>query len=152
MTPVLIVALVVGIFALQGVMWVLIIRAMRKQARLRVDALTTEAAGFAGTGEAGVRGPIGVGVRGGHTSGHATVLLTDRRLVVYGRTRRDIARATITKVRTARSFNGKLTAGKSFVILTFADGIRDLGLQVKLGTEEHWRAQLAQASAAAPAS
>lgn len=144
-TPLFVVVLLAAILGGQAIMWIFIARGIRAADAKRRAALDEALQELARDGETVLVQPTVIGLRSGHVSGRATVCLTDRRLLVFGagNKRRDIPRAAIGQVDVARAFHGKITGGRSFVIVRRRDGEPDLGLHVPVASAEHWRAQLA---------
>ena len=135
--------LVLGLALVNAIVWVPILLWLKKK---RVAAHAALDAELAASGETIVRGPepgLYRGGTGGYSgvSGNATLLLTDRRLVVVKVTggRVDVPRDRMTGVRLAKAFRGSVKAGRVHVVVSAADGA-EVGFLV--GDPDAWVAAL----------
>ena len=138
-----IVVLVIGIALVNVIVWVPILLWLKKKRVAAHAALNVE---LAASGETIVRGPetgLYRGGTGGYSgvSGNATLLLTDRRLIVVKVTggRVDVPRDRMTGVRLAKVFRGSLKAGRVHVVVSTSDGA-EVGFLV--GDPDAWVAAL----------
>ena len=118
--------LVFGIALVNAIVWVPILLWLKKKRSATHAALNAE---LAASGEVLVRSPepgLYRGGTGGYSgiSGNATLLLTNRRLIVVKVTggRVDVARDHITGVRLAKVFRGSVKAGRMHVVVSTSDG------------------------------
>jgi hypothetical protein len=118
--------LILGIGLLQVLIWVPIIRWMRRKSAAAQAALEAE---MAASGERVVRGPEQGEYRGASGSysqvkGNCRMLLTDRRLVFVKVTggRVDVPVDAITGVREDKVFLGSVVGGRTHVVVTMRDG------------------------------
>ena len=155
MTPLQIVLLVLGILALQFVLWIPALWWVRRASARRLGELQAE---LAATGEHVLLGPEPAIYRGASSGsglsrakGNGVAALTERRLVV----RRlvgapiEVATADISGVRTDKWFQGAWTGGRLHVIVKMRAGA-EVGLFVQ--NTDAWVAALQARGAASGAS
>ena len=118
--------LLLGIGLLQVIIWIPIVRWMRKRSAAARVALDAE---IAASGEHVVRGPEKGeyrGASGGYSQvkGNCQLVLTDRRLAFVKLTggRVDVQADRIVGVREAKAFLGSVVGGRSHVIVQTSDG------------------------------
>ena len=135
--------LVFGISLVNAIVWLPILVWLKRKRTATHAALDAE---LAASGETIARGPetgLYRGGTGGYSgvSGNATLLLTDRRLIVVKVTggRVDVPRDRMTGVRLAKVFRGSVKAGRVHVVVSTSDGA-EVGFLV--GDPDAWVAAL----------
>ena len=124
-TAMFVVLLVVGILALQVVIWIPVIMWLRRRGRAVAAALATEI-----EGETVIRAPENGSYRGATIPGYSVVknngliALTPRRLIFRTLTGKtiEVPVESITGVREAKAFKGSVVGGRTHLIVQTAEG------------------------------
>ncbi len=128
--------LVLGIVGVQLVVWIPVMRALKRRRLAQLASVTAILTESAARGEPTRAGPIDCRIRRGHTRTRATVAVTDRRILVAGGQLHQVPLDAVRSVRTDFWFNGAATAGFVWVIVKLDD--REFGIGVQKGTESLW--------------
>jgi hypothetical protein len=128
--------LVVGILAFQACLWIVIISAWRKRTAQAIAAINQELAERSAKGERTVLGPLPCRLRRGYRSGSTVVALTNERLILGSRHRKEFPLRELLDVREDGWFNTKGRAGYTWVIIKLKEN--EFGLTIRSGEHSRW--------------
>jgi|GEM_PF-6572102 len=136
--------LVVGILAVQVVIWIFVAGVIRRQNAALLVVASKLVADRVAAGEESLFGPILCRVRHGHVSSRATVALTDQRLIFHANATQDLPLDTVRSVRVETWFNGNARAGFRWVIVKLDE--REVGFAAAGTAAESWSKAIQRAA------
>ncbi|HEX3777782.1 MAG TPA: hypothetical protein VHV51_25115 [Polyangiaceae bacterium] len=116
----IVLSVVLGVAAVQGVMWTLVNRRTRQRLSDQQNGLAAELA--KDPNERLLRGPTRARIRRGHVDTHCTLALTDQRLLFFSRAHEQILLTEISTVGSNVWFRGEFRGGYEWLIITTQNG------------------------------